>query len=317
MTKPSTALVNPERLFGVVKRMYTGNPDEILGEMLQNAQRAGADRIDVRIDGDRVTFSDNGSGISEDLEGFRNLLSIADSKYSKVVEIEQSPMGIGFYSLLSHADVSEVRVETGGKSLAIDTRRWFADSAYRQIWPDLLGPSSIRTGMVIEADCGEKLLHEFACLLKAEWWSSRLILRIPPWVGYGKLLSVTCNGTQLPSELPKFLTLEPLIETEYQGNQLTIGFSPEKHHQFAGSYVNWFGQLISIDGLGDGLNLHLEVTGNNPSPLNHQPDPGSSRTKNGTRSRRLSANAFGISSRDLPYLRRSGSSRPPTGCSPI
>lgn len=264
MSHTHDGLVHPERIFGVVQRLYTGHPDEILGEMLQNAQRAGASSFDVRIEDDLVKFSDNGKGIEGDLEGFRTLLSIADSHYSPEVEAEQAPMGVGFYSLLSNQDVRQVRVDSAGKSLTIDTRRWFTDHAYRRNWTDLIAPSSIRTGMVIEVVCGEKFRFEINRLFKPEWSRPLMTSGLPPWAGYGNFLAIRLNDTLLPAELPEFLKLQPLLETEYLGNRLTIGFSPDSNHPHAGSYVNWFGQLVKIDGLGNGLNLYLEVTRNVP-----------------------------------------------------
>lgn len=268
-TKPNSSLVNTDRLFGVVRRLFTGSLDEIVGELLQNAQRSGATEVDIRVSEDRITFSDNGSGLKDGAEGFRKLLSIGESDYTPEVEAAQTPMGIGFYALLSHSAVIEVRIRSAGKELAINPARWFSDAKYRHNWVELLTECDHRYGTSIQAKCRPELIDGFSALFQEKWWVPDFALSaqfrgIPAWVGYGNWLRITFNGEVLPAELPDFLKLEVLFETEYLGNRLTVGMKPGTYSGYGQSFVNWFGKLIEVNGLGHEVDWRLSVTGNNP-----------------------------------------------------
>lgn len=264
MPKALKTLVNEDRLFNVVKRMFTGECTEILSEMIQNSYRANADRVDININDGRISFFDNGQGFENGLEGFQKLLCIAESHFSPEVEIKQAPMGVGFYALLSHSDVREVRVVSAGLELSIDTSRWFSDSAYRRSWVERMVKVPFEKGTFIEARCQDKLLVDVSRHFQPKWWEDWWIKEIPPWAGYGGKIAVTFNGRSMPSELPDFLGLDPIIETEYLGNRVIIGFRKGHYSQFPRSFVNWFGQFIPTNQIGFGLEFQMTVTGNNP-----------------------------------------------------
>ncbi len=221
-TTTATELVNPERLFSVVKRLFPNSEDEILGELLQNSRRAGATRIDIQLKNNIIRIIDNGAGIPNGEEGFRTLLSIADSHYSEEVERNQSPMGIGFYSLLSHEKILEVCVRSGRHTLTIDPKKWFSDAEYRTNWRDQLSRvNQPHVGTVVEAICLPNLFESFKSLFVSDWYSK--LQYIPAWVGHARQIPVTLNGDLLPQDLPEFLKPQPLFETEYLGNRLIVG----------------------------------------------------------------------------------------------
>jgi hypothetical protein len=264
MPKALKTLVNEDRLFNVVNRMFTGECTEILSEMIQNSYRANADRVDININDGRISFFDNGQGFVNGLEGFQKLLSIADSHFSPEVEIKQAPMGVGFYALLSHTDVREVRVVSAGLELSIDTSRWFSDSAYRRSWTERVVKVPFEKGTFIEARCQEKFLVDLSRYFQPKWWADSWIKEIPPWAGYGGKIAITFNGRLMPAELPDFLELVPIIETEYLGNRVIIGFRQGYNSQFPRSFVNWFGKIIPTNQIGFGLEFQMTVTVNNP-----------------------------------------------------
>ncbi len=102
----TTSMVNEQMLFSnIIKRLFTGSVREIVEELLQNAQRAGATRVDVTFpDEDSCLMSDNGHGLANGIEDLRAMLVLAESSYQdRAVFENQSPMGIGLYSLIAHA----------------------------------------------------------------------------------------------------------------------------------------------------------------------------------------------------------------------
>lgn len=259
-----TALVHPDRLFGVVQRLFTGSVEEVLGELLQNAQRSGATEVDIRIDQDRMVFSDNGTGLKKGLEGFRTLLAIADSNYRPEVEATQSPMGVGFYALLSHPGISQVDIQSGGRAMAIDTARWFSDSQYRNAWKDLVFKTEYRPGTVIEAKGSAELLESLLEHLEPVGWQPASPRGFPAWGGYMEHFRMTVNGRALPTELPESMQLNVLFETDYAGNRIRVGMAKKGLHFVSNSFVNWFGYLIKVPGIGQGIDWQITVTTGSP-----------------------------------------------------
>ncbi len=77
-------IVNEKRLPATVKRLFKNSVSEIVGELLQNSQRAGASEILFYLDREANTIivRDDGSGISPDAESWSRILRMADSFYS-------------------------------------------------------------------------------------------------------------------------------------------------------------------------------------------------------------------------------------------
>lgn len=103
-----------QHLMQGLKASFAGK-GSILGELLQNARRAGATRIDITTDGKTtLTIEDNGRGVQD----FQNLLTIAGSSWEDDVQDEE-PFGIGFLAALLNADT--VTVESSGQQMTCDT----------------------------------------------------------------------------------------------------------------------------------------------------------------------------------------------------
>ena len=92
-----------------VDRLFRNDDQSTWVEILQNARRAGATRVDVEIqkEGDHclVTVHDDGSGI----EDFQGLLTLGNSGWSEETQQREDPAGMGFFALCR----SEVEVQSG------------------------------------------------------------------------------------------------------------------------------------------------------------------------------------------------------------
>lgn len=96
------AQVNVKGLLKNASSLFNGDFDDIAAELLQNSRRAGATRIDVTIEGDRITFKDNGRGIKDP----SIILNIATSDWDKETLETEHPAGMGIFSLASREHVS-------------------------------------------------------------------------------------------------------------------------------------------------------------------------------------------------------------------
>ncbi len=105
--------VSPEAIEKVT-RIFNGSLSDILNELLQNARRAGATRIDIDLSGGDtaplLTISDNGSGISDPA----TLLSLGQSDWSSPTTQSEDPAGMGFFALAGRATT----VATAGAGFA-------------------------------------------------------------------------------------------------------------------------------------------------------------------------------------------------------
>ena len=92
------ATVGPKTLANV-DRYFTNTLDGIVVELLQNCRRAGASLVDVTVDrsSGEVTVADDGRGIP--VEQASLLLSFGGSCNEEVVESDEAPAGMGFFSL--------------------------------------------------------------------------------------------------------------------------------------------------------------------------------------------------------------------------
>ena len=92
--KTIQACVNP-RLLKKADRLFTGSPDGRICEILQNARRAHATRVEITNDDGRVTVRDNGHGIQD----FAKLLDLGGSGWDESIESGEDPAGVGLFCL--------------------------------------------------------------------------------------------------------------------------------------------------------------------------------------------------------------------------
>ena len=236
-------LINPARLRLGIKRAFTGDINEILSEIFQNAARAGARNIRITTDDRGFTYQDDGRGLRDESD-FEALLKLGESGWDQLVEEEEQPLGLGIHSLLAHDEVESVTFSSNLLSLTIDARLWW-DWQYAAGWRE-----NIRTicfpapGMNIGVMCAKALTDQLVKALTDAW----LIYRSPAR-GYIGLLTIKINDTVVNTSVPEDAWPSvPLIETSYQNNRLVIGlYGKEGYATQNGIWVNFYGQMIPVD----------------------------------------------------------------------
>ena len=88
--KTIKATVNP-RLLTKANRLFTGTLEGRIIEILQNARRAGATRVEITNAGGCVIVRDNGDGI----EDFAKLLDLGGSGWDEGLEVARIPPASG------------------------------------------------------------------------------------------------------------------------------------------------------------------------------------------------------------------------------
>lgn len=85
---------NQPRLILNLKHAFT--PYSMLGELLQNARRAGARSIQIDADDDSIVVTDDGSGIAD----LQSLIHIAESGWDEDLQRRENAFGMGILSTL-------------------------------------------------------------------------------------------------------------------------------------------------------------------------------------------------------------------------
>ena len=98
--KPAIRASVSPKILSKVDRLFSNRLSDIFIELLQNARRAGATTVDVKLEettaGTRIVLIDNGDGISD----FSVLLNLGDSDWDPETDLKEDPAGMGFFSLL-------------------------------------------------------------------------------------------------------------------------------------------------------------------------------------------------------------------------
>lgn len=108
------ASVNDKKLLGSLQHIFASS-FSVLGELMQNARRAGATRVDIEFDPPArvLRVSDNGHGVKD----FQDLVVLAQSGWDEQTQQAESPFGMGLFSVLFAAE--RVVVRSRGKRLAL------------------------------------------------------------------------------------------------------------------------------------------------------------------------------------------------------
>ena len=119
-------MINEDRLFSNFLKNL-GEKDTMIEELVENARRAKATKIDfnVNIENNTVVVSNDG----EVLDDFSKLLVLADSQYDEEICLTENPAGMGMYLIMSTA--TSATFVSGRKRLTVDTERIFTDTEYR------------------------------------------------------------------------------------------------------------------------------------------------------------------------------------------
>lgn len=127
MTLPATirAVVDAQAITRVT-RLFNGTLADVLGELFQNARRAGATRVDVETlhDGEHTILivRDDGRGIDDPAA----LLALGHSGWDERIAASEDPAGMGVFSLAGrHVEVrSRPRAEPVGWRVMIPAHAW-------------------------------------------------------------------------------------------------------------------------------------------------------------------------------------------------
>lgn len=115
MTKKNTVSIqiNKNKLLSNLEYSFS-NSRTVLGELMQNARRAGATKIHFQMEDEskKLEVIDNGCGIAD----FQNLLSVADSGWDESTVANERPFGMGWLSCLYAAD--EINVISNGRYIS-------------------------------------------------------------------------------------------------------------------------------------------------------------------------------------------------------
>lgn len=142
--------INETQFFSSLKHLFASSYS-MLGELMQNARRAGATRVDFVLDREArmLSVTDDGNGIKD----FQDLVILAKSGWEEQTVLAERPFGMGLFSVLFSA--AEVTFRSRGKRLTLS----LADIVEKRellVEADEVGPE---VGTRIELrDVSEKLL---------------------------------------------------------------------------------------------------------------------------------------------------------------
>jgi len=111
------AMVNP-RLLTKANRLFTGTLKGRIIEILQNARRAGATKVEITNKDGLVTVKDNGRGIED--SDWSGLLDLGCSGWEQAVEASEDPAGVGIFCLAPR----EMTIRSNGKQITIQGDGW-------------------------------------------------------------------------------------------------------------------------------------------------------------------------------------------------
>jgi len=159
------AMVNP-RLLSKANRLFTGTLEGRIIEVLQNARRAGATKVEIINQDGHVTVRDNGRGI----EDFAKLLDLGGSGWEEALESSEDPAGVGLFCLAPR----EVTIRSNGKIATISGDGW--------------------TGTPVEIQNGPELAQGTLLRFQDEEWTSAAVDRNAVFSG----MDVTVDGKACP-----------------------------------------------------------------------------------------------------------------------
>ena len=263
-------LIVKSPLFRVLKQLLS----EIVGELLQNSQRAGASEIHFHLDGEAnaITIRDDGPGVAPDRTSWSRILRMADSFYAnEKVEANQKPMGVGLLSLFALDGVKSVSISSRGKCATIETNLLWESEDYWATWTDLIAdtPDAI-SGFELVIKYVEpettfsynRIAHKFEYALTQSGDGNAFA---PPR-GYDGFLKIFLDGKAVDAMIPIECVSEGddlLYDGFYENNRLRIGQSANPYRAYA--FVVWYGQIIKLN---SEIPFLLEVRGGSPiTPL--------------------------------------------------
>ena len=241
-------LIEEKKIGSVIKRLFTGNTTELLQEILQNAQRAGATvlEIETNIADGTVVFRDNGTGLADNAgtaEQFLPVLTIARSSYENAQVEMQNCMGIGFYSLLAKEGVSRVEIASHNLALDLETKSlWEQNTSFWDDWREEVTATDFAGGFRLTVAAETAIITEIEQILREESPKGKYQQFKSPARGYFDIMKITLNGAEVETTNPAKVDKYDLdiAELTFRGEKLTVGYNDTE----SASIVNWYGQNI-------------------------------------------------------------------------
>lgn len=108
------AKVNERKFFETMRHMFATS-FSVLGELMQNARRAGASRIDFEVDVEKKTMAivDDGRGITD----FQVVIAMCESGWDEQTMLTDKPFGMGLFSVFFAA--KSIVFRSGGRVLTV------------------------------------------------------------------------------------------------------------------------------------------------------------------------------------------------------
>ena len=85
-----------------VSGFFNATIEDILNELLQNARRSGATRVEIQKESQHIRITDNGRGIKDP----RAILSFGQSEWEEPGALNEHPAGMGLYALARNESVT-------------------------------------------------------------------------------------------------------------------------------------------------------------------------------------------------------------------
>lgn len=128
-----------------VTRLFNNSVQDVLTELLQNARRAGATRVDIDsfdlADQPTLVIRDNGTGIDDPAK----LVTLGDSGWNQEIAHREDPAGMGVFSLAGH----RVQIRSFSQAANRGWRIVIAPDAWESGAPLAIEPCSITSGTEI------------------------------------------------------------------------------------------------------------------------------------------------------------------------
>ncbi len=196
--------INEDRLFKKLPYFFD-KLSNVFIELAQNASRADASLLDIRLRDNVLTAWDDGEGC----DCPEAIFILAESDWNSAVESAQNPAGWGLFFLLCIS--TEVTFQSKFGTITVDCKKYLESASYRRNILDNIDPGERTEGFFLRAllkkEIAENIMQDV----------NRSLRYFP--------LNITVNGKFLKKENLRDSACknrDHVIETAYEGNEVYI-----------------------------------------------------------------------------------------------
>lgn len=142
-----TAEVDGQRFLAHMRDLFSSST-KYLGELMQNARRAGASAVHFEVADNTLTVVDDGIGVGD----FKALIHVAVSGWDAATQAAEQPFGIGFCAVVFAA--REVLVESRGKRVVLNAEEVIGKAAIPVVASEFIGAGTRVTLAGVKSDAG-------------------------------------------------------------------------------------------------------------------------------------------------------------------